>query len=42
MFDLAYLKARKMLLKNRPALEKIVEELLQFEILTGKVMIDSV
>ncbi|WVY97846.1 hypothetical protein V8G54_029997 [Vigna mungo] len=36
MFDLAYLKAREMLLKNRPVLEKIVEELLEFEILTGK------
>jgi len=42
MFDLAYLKAREMLLKNRPVLEKIVEELLEFEILTGKVMIGSV
>lgn len=37
MFDLAYLKARKMLQKNRQVLEKIVEELLEFEILTGKV-----
>ncbi|XP_045809012.1 probable inactive ATP-dependent zinc metalloprotease FTSHI 5, chloroplastic [Trifolium pratense] len=36
MFDLAYLKAREMLQKNRLVLEKIVEELLEFEILTGK------
>ncbi|OIW13804.1 hypothetical protein TanjilG_31693 [Lupinus angustifolius] len=36
MFDLAYLKAREMLRKNRLVLEKIVEELLEFEILTGK------
>ncbi|KAK7344160.1 hypothetical protein VNO77_13483 [Canavalia gladiata] len=36
MFDLAYLKAREMLLKNRLVLEKIVEELLEFEILTAK------
>ncbi|KAJ1409365.1 P-loop containing nucleoside triphosphate hydrolase [Sesbania bispinosa] len=36
MFDLAYLKAREMLQKNRRVLEKIVEELLEFEILTGK------
>lgn len=38
MFDLAYLKAREILQKNRLVLEKIVEELLEFEILTGKVM----
>lgn len=37
MFDLAYQKAKDMLQKNRPVLEKIVEELLEFEILTGKV-----
>ncbi|KAG4911184.1 hypothetical protein JHK87_057300 [Glycine soja] len=36
MFNLAYLKAREMLQKNRLVLEKIVEELLEFEILTGK------
>ncbi|KAI4301954.1 hypothetical protein L6164_035184 [Bauhinia variegata] len=36
MFDLAYHKAKGMLLKNRLVLEKIVEELLEFEILTGK------
>ncbi|TKY52101.1 ATP-dependent zinc metalloprotease FtsH 3 [Spatholobus suberectus] len=36
MFDLAYLKAWEMLQKNRLVLEKIVEELLEFEILTGK------
>ena len=42
MFNLAYLKAREMLQKNRLVLEKIVEELLEFEILTGKVMIVSV
>ncbi|KAK7277800.1 hypothetical protein RJT34_22817 [Clitoria ternatea] len=36
IFDLAYLKAREMLQKNRRVLEKIVEELLEFEILTGK------
>ncbi|RYQ91017.1 hypothetical protein Ahy_B09g096901 isoform B [Arachis hypogaea] len=37
MFDLAYLKASQMLQKNRQVLEKIVEELLEFEILTAKV-----
>lgn len=37
MYDLAYLKAKEMLQKNRRVLEKIVEELLEFEILTGKV-----
>lgn len=37
MYDLAYCKAKEMLLKNRQVLEKIVEELLEFEILTGKV-----
>ncbi|KAK4799841.1 hypothetical protein SAY86_025206 [Trapa natans] len=36
MYDLAYCKANQMLQKNRRALEKIVEELLEFEILTGK------
>lgn len=38
MYDLAYCKANQMLQKNRRALEKIVEELLEFEILTGKVI----
>jgi ATP-dependent Zn protease len=37
MYDLAYYKAEEMLQKNRPVLEKIVEELLEFEILTRKV-----
>lgn len=37
IYDLAYEKAREMLKKNRQVLEKIVEELLEFEILTGKV-----
>ncbi|XP_021772711.1 probable inactive ATP-dependent zinc metalloprotease FTSHI 5, chloroplastic [Chenopodium quinoa] len=36
MYYLAYDKAKDMLLKNRPVLEKIVDELLDFEILTGK------
>uniref|UniRef100_A0A7N0VGV2 AAA+ ATPase domain-containing protein n=1 Tax=Kalanchoe fedtschenkoi TaxID=63787 RepID=A0A7N0VGV2_KALFE len=36
IYDLAFDKARDMLLKNRVALERIVEELLEFEILTGK------
>ncbi|XP_015875583.2 probable inactive ATP-dependent zinc metalloprotease FTSHI 5, chloroplastic isoform X1 [Ziziphus jujuba] len=36
IYDLAYCKAKEMLLKNRQVLEKIVEELLEFEILTGK------
>ncbi|XP_021734746.1 probable inactive ATP-dependent zinc metalloprotease FTSHI 5, chloroplastic [Chenopodium quinoa] len=36
MYSLAYDKAKDMLLKNRPVLEKIVDELLDFEILTGK------
>ncbi|GMP92514.1 hypothetical protein CsSME_00042709 [Camellia sinensis var. sinensis] len=36
IFDLAYDKAKKMLQNNRQVLEKIVEELLEFEILTGK------
>lgn len=39
MFDLAYVKAREILQKNRLVLEKIVEELLEFEILTGKVIL---
>lgn len=37
MYDLAYYKAKEMLQKNRQVLEKIVEELLEFEILTRKV-----
>lgn len=37
IYDLAFDKAKDMLLKNRVALEKIVEELLEFEIMTGKV-----
>ncbi|KAL8171854.1 hypothetical protein V2J09_023658 [Rumex salicifolius] len=36
MYDLAYDKAKEMLRKNRQALEKIVEELLEFEALSGK------
>ncbi|KAJ6434179.1 hypothetical protein OIU84_017816 [Salix udensis] len=36
LYDLAYLKAKGMLQKNRRVLEKIVEELLEFEILAGK------
>ncbi|KAK6915313.1 ATPase, AAA-type, core [Dillenia turbinata] len=36
MYDLAYDRAREMLQKNRKVLEIIVEELLEFEILTGK------
>ncbi|KAK6243386.1 hypothetical protein QUC31_009795 [Theobroma cacao] len=36
IYDLAYQKAKEMLKKNRRVLEKIVEELLEFEILTGK------
>ncbi|KAL5837670.1 hypothetical protein ACOSQ3_014839 [Xanthoceras sorbifolium] len=36
MYDLAYCKAKEMLQKNHGVLEKIVEELLEFEILTGK------
>ncbi|KAM7252406.1 hypothetical protein ACFE04_024289 [Oxalis oulophora] len=35
-YDLAYYKAKDMLQKNRQVLERIVEELLDFEILTGK------
>ncbi|XP_059437221.1 probable inactive ATP-dependent zinc metalloprotease FTSHI 5, chloroplastic [Corylus avellana] len=38
MYDLAYYKAKEMLQKNRQVLEKIVEELLEFEILTRKDM----
>lgn len=38
MYDLAYEKAKTILWSNRNVLEKIVEELLEFEILTGKVM----
>ena len=37
MYDLAYDKARKMLQNNRRVLERIVEELLEFDVLTGKV-----
>ncbi|KFK37857.1 hypothetical protein AALP_AA3G038200 [Arabis alpina] len=36
IYDLAYEKAKEMLLKNRRVLEKITEELLEFEILTQK------
>ncbi|XP_059633376.1 probable inactive ATP-dependent zinc metalloprotease FTSHI 5, chloroplastic [Cornus florida] len=36
MYNLAYDKAVKMLQNNRRVLEKIVDELLEFEILTGK------
>lgn len=36
MYNLAYDKAREMLQKNHRVLEKIVEELLEFEMLTGK------
>ncbi|CAH1414735.1 unnamed protein product [Lactuca virosa] len=36
MYDLAYEKAKTILWSNRNVLEKIVEELLEFEILTGK------
>lgn len=36
MYYLAYDKAKDMLQKNRSVLEKIVDELLEFEILTGK------
>ncbi|KAL6278896.1 hypothetical protein ACE6H2_022497 [Prunus campanulata] len=36
IYDLAYYKAQEMLHKNRRVLEKIVEELLEFEILTAK------
>ncbi len=37
MYDLAYFKAKEMLQRNHQVLEKIVEELLEFEILTQKV-----
>lgn len=37
IFDLAYDKAKIMLQKNFVVLEKVVEELLEYEILTGKV-----
>ncbi|GFZ15708.1 FtsH extracellular protease family [Actinidia rufa] len=37
MYDLAYDKAKKMLQNNRRVLERIVEELLEFDVLTGKV-----
>lgn len=36
MYNLAYDKAREMLQENSRVLEKIVEELLEFEMLTGK------
>lgn len=36
MYDLAYEKAKLILWSNRNVLEKIVEELLEYEILTGK------
>lgn len=36
IYDLAYDKAKELLQKNRGVLEKIVDELLEFEILTGK------
>lgn len=36
MYDLAYCKAKELIQKNRKVLEKIVEELLEYEILTGK------
>lgn len=36
MYNLAYDKAKDMLQRNRLVLEKIVDELLEFEILTGK------
>lgn len=37
MYNLAYDKARDMLQKNHQVLEKIVEQLLEFENLTQKV-----
>lgn len=37
MYYLAYEKAKTMLQNNRRVLETIVEELLEYEILTGKV-----
>ncbi|XP_047319019.1 probable inactive ATP-dependent zinc metalloprotease FTSHI 5, chloroplastic [Impatiens glandulifera] len=36
MYDLAYNKARGLLEKNRSIMEKIVEELIEYEILSGK------
>ncbi|KAF9607257.1 hypothetical protein IFM89_033464 [Coptis chinensis] len=36
LYDLAYDKAKEMLQKNSKVLERIVEELLEFEMLTGK------
>lgn len=36
IYDSAYMKAREMLQKNKRVLEKIVDELLEYEILTGK------
>lgn len=38
IYDLAYCRAKEMLAKNRQVLEKFVEELLECEILTGKVL----
>ncbi|KAG7023894.1 putative inactive ATP-dependent zinc metalloprotease FTSHI 5, chloroplastic, partial [Cucurbita argyrosperma subsp. argyrosperma] len=38
IYDLAYCRAKEMMEKNRQVLEKFVEELLEFEILTGKVL----
>ena len=37
MYNLAYDKAKEMLVKNHRVLEVIVEQLLEFENLTGKV-----
>ncbi|KAL4590160.1 hypothetical protein LXL04_003082 [Taraxacum kok-saghyz] len=38
MYDLAYEKAKTILLSNQNVVEKTVEELLEFEILTGNVI----
>lgn len=37
MYNLAYDKAKEMLVKNRAVLQIIVEQLLEFENLTGEV-----
>lgn len=37
MYNLAFDKAEEILMKNRKALENIVEDLIQFENLTGEV-----
>lgn len=37
IYNLAYDKAKTVLQKNKVVLEKIVEELLEYEILSGKV-----